>query len=136
MAGCITIAGDKLLKAFDQGVAFINLRDGGGEGEWGEDEAGLEAAGVHATAQKYAVAFLSEALVRRPYCPTILDSGCCSVAHKIHALVHAVKLEHHTWHEALDAVKYLSKVTDHGTESGIVLVDGFETILETTSCIK
>ena len=72
------------------------------------------------TKQQSLVRLLENSMTRRPHCPVVLGSGRGSVAHKVHALVHAIRLEHEAWAEAADASRFASLLIDHGIEAGMI----------------
>lgn len=72
--------------------------------------------GLHARAQT-----LQESLVWKAGVPAGVGSGCGSLRHKLHALLHSLRLEAPSWRAAIELLN--STVTwtgDLGTESGIV----------------
>ena len=73
-----------------------------------------------------AATFLESAISRRACCPVALGSARASVCHKMHAQLHALRLEHASWDSVAAAVRSsVSWLTDFGTESGLCEVPPF-----------
>ena len=75
--------------------------------------------------QRVRIHFLAKNMHRRPHCPVVLGCGRGSVVHKVHAEVHAVRLEHRSWKKTAQGLACISRLTDHGVESGMSSIPPF-----------
>ena len=105
LSGTLTIPGEALMDCFDAALELIEMQGAECDGDViidAESECGLARAAKR-DKQQALVRLLENSMTRRPHCPVALGSGRGSVAHKVHALVHAIRLEHDTWAETADA---------------------------------
>ena len=120
LSGYGSIPGATLLQCFGAALELISIQP-----DSDDDDGDALAAGARLDVQQACVRILKNNVIRRPHCPVVVGCGRGSVSHKLHACVHAVRLEHHSWERAAAAMRYISRVTDHGVESGMCRMPPF-----------